>query len=533
MKALHDSSLYQRILGPDHPDLKPTNRPIGDMHHTWEHCGTYGGQMPCGGPALPAADVQTIRRWILGGTPYTLGDPHIRTIDGTNYDFQAAGEYTYLRDPGFELQVRHMPHETAAPLGPNPHTGLTSCVSLVGAVAVQTGRHRITYQPDGLTVQGTKRLRIDGKVVEMPTRELALSNGARIIRVGSGFRMDIPDGTSFEVRPFWGDYLSVRFKSTRATEGLGGKISGNQWLPQLRDGSFLGPRPKSFAQRYEDLYSAFGRSWAVTDANSLFDYETGTSPASFQLADWPRGHKPASCELPPTHPANIGTPLDALQPEQAEQACAGLADTDLRAHCVADTAALGDIEVAQAYLDVAAAIQHREPLAPVLITPANFETRPAESLNLRWDPSVDDANNVTYRACLWNAKDAFSFEACEQPRFSSGVYLAGGASGTADIGIHDASIPWYVFGLLLLALVLLIVALRQKSLLIALIALLLIIIAGWLWISQQSIHAEPPAPGLTYTPTGLASGETYYWRVLTEDQSGGLSVSETRTLIIQ
>ena len=438
--ALYNSTLYQRLLGPDHPDLRPTARLADAQQYVWEHCGTQGGQMPCGSPAIPAADIETIKRWILGGRPYTLGDPHIKTIDGTSYDFQAAGEYTYLKDPGFELQVRHTPHETRNPLGPNAHTGLRSCVSLVGAVAIQTGSHRITYQPDGLSVAGEKRLRIDGKVTELPERELALSNGARIVRTNSGFKVDILGGTSLEITPFWGDYLSVHFKSARATQGLGGNIPNGQWLPHLRDGSFLGPRPAEIDLRYEQLYSEFGQSWAVDSKNSLFDYEEGASPNSFTLDGWPNGHDPSSCQLPEPHPENQGDPPAELTEDQANNACVGLADADLRVHCVADAIALGDTAIAENYLDVERAMQSRPPKAPELAEPAEFATVPAGGLQLFWTASANGSAKTTYRACIWNAKTAFLYSDCEEPRYASGEPLPGGASGVEPIPFLTATL---------------------------------------------------------------------------------------------
>ena len=45
------------------------------------------------------------------------GDPHIRTVDGKYYDFQAVGEFTLLRDTeGLEIQVRQTPVPTATPI---------------------------------------------------------------------------------------------------------------------------------------------------------------------------------------------------------------------------------------------------------------------------------------------------------------------------------------------------------------------------------------------------------------------------------
>jgi dienelactone hydrolase len=57
------------------------------------------------------------------------GDPHIKTVNGTSYDFHGAGEYTLLRDgTDYEIQTRQTPVTTAGPL-PNGHTGLSSCVA--------------------------------------------------------------------------------------------------------------------------------------------------------------------------------------------------------------------------------------------------------------------------------------------------------------------------------------------------------------------------------------------------------------------
>src|SRR6185503_18839739 len=71
------SFLYQRITG------------------TNENCPF--GLMPCGGPPLSKVDIETIRRWIVGGDPDTRGDPHIETVDGVAYDFQSVGEFVLLR----------------------------------------------------------------------------------------------------------------------------------------------------------------------------------------------------------------------------------------------------------------------------------------------------------------------------------------------------------------------------------------------------------------------------------------------------
>src|SRR5690606_34189345 len=58
------------------------------------------------------------------------GDPHLTTVDGVHYDFQSAGEFTALREEGFEVQTRQTEVPTATVPITNPYTGITHCVSV-------------------------------------------------------------------------------------------------------------------------------------------------------------------------------------------------------------------------------------------------------------------------------------------------------------------------------------------------------------------------------------------------------------------
>ena len=63
------------------------------------------------------------------------GDPHMRTIDGVPYDFQAAGEFTLLETPdgAVDVQVRQ-----------EPAAGVErGAVSNNTAVAARVGDHRV------------------------------------------------------------------------------------------------------------------------------------------------------------------------------------------------------------------------------------------------------------------------------------------------------------------------------------------------------------------------------------------------------
>jgi hypothetical protein len=281
------------------------------------------------------------------------GDPHIKTVDGTNYDFHAAGEYTLLRDgTNYEIQIRQTPVTTANPL-PNGYTGLSSCVAVNTALAARVGNHRLSYQPDGpLDEQETRmRVRVDGVIrnVDVPGG-ISLGVGGRVYKAatGNGIEVDFPNGSSVVVTPGWWSahgiaYLNISVFNTPATEGIAGFIEPGQWLPVLSDGTYLGPKPAGLSDRYKDLNETFSKSWRITDASSLFDYDPGTSTATFTVEGWP-AENASSCDLPEM------TTVDPIARDVAERACRKIVDSDNRDNCLMDVVVTGEIGFAKTYL---------------------------------------------------------------------------------------------------------------------------------------------------------------------------------------
>lgn len=277
---------------------------------------------------------------------FTDGDPHIRTTDGVPYDFQSAGEFTLLRDGnGLEIQTRQTPVSTQPPIA-NEHTGLATCVSLNEAVAARVGGRRVTYQP----VDGRMVLRVDGVVTPVTAQGVTLGPGARVAAAGAGdgIAIDFPDGTSMTATShFWGAphnrwYLFVSVLQTPASEGVMGDLAAGSWLPALPDGSSLGPRPASAAQRYTDLYETFEEAWRVSAATSLFDYRAGESTATFAIKDWPPNGGP--CVIPKAPLA------ETLPKDEAERVCRDVRGKNRNANCIFDVAATGHAGFAEAYV---------------------------------------------------------------------------------------------------------------------------------------------------------------------------------------
>jgi hypothetical protein len=385
------------------------------------------GLMPCGGPPLSKTDIETLRRWIEGGQSRAEGDPHLRTIGGVAYDFQAAGEFVLLDGPGFELQARMTPVGTDAPLGPNGYAGLTSCVSINNAVALRVGAHRVTYQP---SVSGGRQnpegleLRIDGKSRSFTaSREILLPSGGRIVRTpaAGGIRVEAPGGTAVVITPGWWDhyqvwYLNVDVMHSRSTDGLMGAIAPNEWLPALPDGRTLGPRPSSLAARYRQLYQEFGAAWRVSDDRSLFDYAAGLSTKDFTVASWPNGESPQTCRVPRSWPLAgflAKEPQKALPKESATQLCAAVTDKGSHANCVADVMATGEKGFAAIYLAADEVRRNTPPSAPVLVYPKDFDTAVPQAFSFQWRVTKDkEGGAISYRHCLWEVKRPFTLNNC-------------------------------------------------------------------------------------------------------------------------
>jgi len=282
------------------------------------------------------------------------GDPHIHTVDGKRYDFQAAGEFILLRDrDGLEIQARQTPVLTAAPIT-DSYSGLTACVSLNTAIAARVGSHLISYQPG--RERGRLQFYLDGKPARLTAEGIDLE-GHRVSAFEAGgeaaLRIDYAHDAVVTVTPhFWSShglwYLNVSVSRTQADEGIMGSIPDGSWLPLLPSGASLGPKPASLHDRYVALYRTFADSWRLTDRSSLFVYEPGKSTASFTDKAWPAETPP--CKL--KRQFNIpGAPVPkGMAVEKAERICKGVTIKGLHADCVFDVATTGDESFAKAYL---------------------------------------------------------------------------------------------------------------------------------------------------------------------------------------
>ena len=328
---------------------------------------------------------QAVFRLQVGGMDNgsDVGDPHIRTVDGTRYDFQAAGEFTLLRDrEGMEIQIRQTPVETPPPVT-DSYTGLTACVSLNTAIAARVGTRRISYQP---VEEGRYWFFVDGKPTLLTPEGIDL-DGHRISAFDAGddpgLRVDYAHNVVLIVTPLlWASYgiryLDVHVSHTQADEGLMGRVPPGTWLPALPSGATVGPMPASLHERYVALYRTFADAWRLTDRTSLFTYFPSSGTATFTDRDWPPEKPP--CVLKPAFQRPV-TPIRKNIPlAKAKQACRDVTVKDLHENCVFDVQTTGDESFAKGYL---VAQEVRQCGTAVQIVGSKSRTRPGESLAVR------------------------------------------------------------------------------------------------------------------------------------------------------
>ena len=339
-----------------------TLAPVGTSPGNWSW--TYPGGIAVGiyYVYITAADTvtslqgQAVFRLKIGGADdgADIGDPHIHTVDGKEYAFQAVGEFMLLRDrdDGLEIQTRQTPLESANPFTDN-YTGLTSSVSVNTAIAARVGSHRISYQPSDQGGDNPLQFFLDGKQMRLSTAGIDLE-GHRVSAFdangATGLRVDYAHGAVLTVAPrFWFIwFLDISVFHTQADEGIMGRIPEQTWLPTLPSGATVGEMSELLHDRYITLYKTFADAWRLTDETSLFVYARGTSTETFTDRDWP-AEKPPSILKPQFTIPGFPTPVN-IPVAEAEEVCKGVTIGHLNANCVFDVVTTGDKGFAKAYL---------------------------------------------------------------------------------------------------------------------------------------------------------------------------------------
>jgi hypothetical protein len=254
------------------------------------------------------------------------GDPHLRTIDGTSYNFQGAGEFILAEakagDP-LTVQARFEPLDSC-------RQGIDACanVSVTTAAAMQVGDLRL-----GVYIDRDPHLVIDGT----PTARLAESDLS-----------GLPDGASLHQRD--ADTIEVTWSggSTVTVDAGGNSMSISGEFPNSRAGQiwglwgfFNGVSSDDYVTRRgrqltapvgrDKLYGDFGNSWRIRPDESLFDYVDGNDTDTYTNLSFPK--RPATLEDLP----------DDLK-EMARAECSDIEAQPDRDWCILDVVCMCDDE---------------------------------------------------------------------------------------------------------------------------------------------------------------------------------------------
>ncbi|SHL74147.1 von Willebrand factor type D domain-containing protein [Roseovarius marisflavi] len=223
---------------------------------------------------------------------WTVGDPHLLTLDGVGYDFHAVGEFVLLRGvagstfDGFEVQSRMGPilDNLGDPV-PNVSANIAIATRLGNGAEVMID----AADASPLSIGGVATVMADGEAINVGN-DLIVRDGSMYTVVFAGADGTVGAGDArinVIVRDGFVD-LSVQISTDMAgaVEGLLGDGNGNPDDDIARaDGTVL-ERPLAF----DDLYGGFRDDWRVTtDVQSLFTYDAGETLEGFYDPGAPGG----------------------------------------------------------------------------------------------------------------------------------------------------------------------------------------------------------------------------------------------------
>jgi hypothetical protein len=379
----------------------------------------------CAPPEQPPPGAENPLDCSGGGCGSSNGDPHLVTLDGKPYDFQAVGEFTLVksRSGDLEVQARQQPARTLGAISNNT-------LSLNTALAMRVAGSRVGVY----AAKKGMRVRVNGRQVKTPTdgESVSLPGGGALAERADQLAVIWSDGSEARVWSVgsYGVAIMILPAPSRAGDlvGLLGNFDGNEANDfatragkSIPAGALLGTGTRAFNL----LYRKFGESWRISQRQSLFDYGRGKSTRSYTRRAFP------------SRRLGVGSLPPALR-RRAERICraAGVRGRAALENCILDVAATGEAAFARdaATLEATAG---RGAGSAVLEGPVLGDPNGVVSMEV----VIRDGNPDEIRNLAYENLDAY----CRQDDGSQ--LLVGEISGNAGTnldspGIYGENVSW-------------------------------------------------------------------------------------------
>ncbi len=270
------------------------------------------------------------------------GDPHLTSLDGLRFDFQAAGEFVLLRSNSgdMEVQARQEPWKFVRTITINTQLGF------------RIAGRRVTVTPGKtmeLDVNGVPQRVTPGSPLTLGAATIAASDADLLLTWPDGstadvqpvglwgvaVTIDLAPGRVNKVKGLLGDFDHSPLNDLTARNGAVVKFTPTQadW-PGVNRVHVVNEEKKSFQNA---LYDTFGDSWRVKQSDSLLGYGPGETTATFTDRTIPRNAVQAG-------------DFSAAKRAKAEAICraAGVTAPAALEDCILDVIITGRVEFAAA-----------------------------------------------------------------------------------------------------------------------------------------------------------------------------------------
>lgn len=220
----------------------------------------------------------------------TYGDPHLKSFDGADFDFQTVGEFTLVQSRSGHMIVQARQRAEG------------SSVSLNSAVAMWVNGDRVCFYssnlPDG---NRSTPIRVEGEAVYLNNGNYFLNHGGTISQSKSQYIVTWPTGERVLIDPRGfgnGDFYNLAveiFPCTDTYSGVLGNANGrssDDFDINGRQANMGGIGGGAMERQYLDYLSReFADEWRVRQPQSLFDYGFGQSTETFTDRLFPTLHQ--------------------------------------------------------------------------------------------------------------------------------------------------------------------------------------------------------------------------------------------------